>query len=92
MYVELKSGHAGDGPAWVGRVTLSKTGRTLTYRGMRLEKVDGILGNYRDMDSGDEYWISNVKRGRHQRQAAGVGPVEIDEDAREEFERLTGGG
>ena len=29
MYIELKSGHYNTGPAWIGRVAFSKTGRTI---------------------------------------------------------------
>jgi hypothetical protein len=92
MYVELKTGHDHDGPARVGWVTLSKTGRTLTYRDLTLEKLTdgGSAGNFQDARTGDQYWVSNVKRQRHVRPAAGTGPLEVDEDALEELARLTG--
>jgi hypothetical protein len=32
-YIELKSGHSDNGPAWIGYVTPSKTGRTLYFNG-----------------------------------------------------------
>ncbi len=89
MYVEMKTGHDGDGPASIGWVTLSKTGRTLTYRGRVLERFDGLVGNWRDTVTGEELWVSSVKRDRHHRRGAGTGPVQVDDDARQEYERIT---
>jgi hypothetical protein len=61
MYVELKSGHSDDGPAWIGRVTFSKTGRTVYYRGKSLRRASGLSGaNHIDMETGEEYWVSGV--------------------------------
>ncbi len=78
-----------DGPAWIGRVTLSKTGRTVYYRGMTLRRIQGgaVNGNHVDIATGDEYWVFGVKRGRQDRQGAGSGSVEIDEDVRDEYLR-----
>ena len=90
MYVELKTGFDDDGPAWIGRVRFSKTGRTLYYRDKTLRRIPGggIQGNHEDAETGEEYWVSGVKRNRAERPSAGTGPVEIDEDAREEYEGL----
>jgi hypothetical protein len=46
MYVELKTGFNDDGPAWIGRVRFSKTGRTLYYRGRRLQSLKGSGGMF----------------------------------------------
>ena len=40
-YVELKSGHSDNGPAWIGYVTESKSGRTLYFNGRGLMKLKG---------------------------------------------------
>ena len=40
-YVELKSGYADNGPAWIGYVTPSKSGRTLYFNGRALRKFKG---------------------------------------------------
>jgi hypothetical protein len=75
MYVELKSGHRDDGPAWIGRVTFSKTGRTVYYRGKSLRRASGpSVANHIDMETGEEYWVSGVKRNREDRHWAGHGP------------------
>lgn len=54
-YIELKSGHSDNGPAWIGYVTASKTGRTLYFNGRGLMKLKGQRraesgGNYIEMD------------------------------------------
>lgn len=92
MYIELKSGYNDNGPAWVGRVRFSKTGTTIYYRNLTLQKIRGggpHSSNYRDTATGDEYWVSGVKKNRHDRHWAGSGPVELDPDVREEYNQLT---
>lgn len=90
MYVELKTGYNDNGPAWIGRVSFSKTGRTIYYRGKSLRRIPGggISANHRDVQTGEQYWISGVKKNGEDRHWAGAGPVEIDEDVRAEYERL----
>jgi hypothetical protein len=90
MYVELKTGYNDNGPAWIGRVAFSKTGQTIYYRGKSLRRIrgGGISANYRDVETGEQYWISGVKKNGEDRHWAGAGPVEIDEDVRGEYERL----
>jgi hypothetical protein len=66
-YVELKSGHSDNGPAWVGYVTPSKTGRTLYFNGRGLMKLKRQRrgdsgGNYVDMETGESFWVSGVKK------------------------------
>lgn len=92
MYVELKTGLNHDGPAWIGRVRFSRTGRTLYYRGHCLQSLKGagIAANYVDIDTGEEFWVSGVKRNRRDRHWAGHGPVEVDADAADEYGRIVG--
>jgi hypothetical protein len=40
------------------------------------------------VETGEEYWVSGVKRNGEDRHWAGSGPVVVDDDAREEYERL----
>jgi hypothetical protein len=90
MYVELKSGHDDDGPAWIGRVTFSKSGRSIFYRGRELGRLKGrgVSGNYFDVDTGQEFWVSGVKKSGSNRHWARSAPVEIDDDVRIEYEAL----
>ena len=86
MYIERKSGGDGlSGPARIGRVTFSRTGRSLYYCGRRFERlpIPGFKANYRDAETGEEYWISGCKKAGGDTLHGGV--VEIDEDAREEY-------
>ncbi len=88
MYIELKTGHNHNGPAWVGRVKFSKTGNTIYYRDLTLRKSRGVSGNYVDVATGDEYWVSGVKKNGQDRHWAGSGPVEIDPDVRDEYSQM----
>ncbi|MGA2149776.1 MAG: hypothetical protein ABSH49_33025 [Bryobacteraceae bacterium] len=89
-YVELKSGHFDDGPAWIGYVTPSKTGRTLYFNGRALRKLKGqrrgdLGGNYCDMETGESFWVSGVKKNGEDRHWAGSGKVMIEAVAVSEY-------
>lgn len=87
MYIESKATGL-EGPARMGRVTFSKTGRTIYYRGraFRSLKGQGYKANYVDVESGEFYWISGPKRKGGDRLYGKVAtPFEIDEDVREEY-------
>ena len=89
-YIENKDGHI-DGPqARIGWVEVSKTGRTFYYRGRSLQRGNMVRGNHFDTESGEEYWISGVKkRGSNVHWAESV-DVHIDDDAQEEYQRIRG--
>jgi hypothetical protein len=91
-YVELKTGYDDNGPASISWVTINRTGKTVYYRDPILARArgGGGKGNYYDTKTGEEYWVSGVKRNGEDRHWAGSGPVEIDDDARDEYHRLTG--
>jgi hypothetical protein len=86
MYIEAKSGGL-IGPARIGRVSFSKTGKTLYYAGksFRSLKGDGFKSNFFEVGTGDEYWISGCKRDGTDRLYGERIPIEIDEDVREEY-------
>ncbi|MEM6901584.1 MAG: hypothetical protein AAF583_17685 [Pseudomonadota bacterium] len=91
VYVELKSGHGHTGPAWIGFAKPSKSGLTLYFNGLALKslKGSGISCNYFDVLTGDEYWISGVKKNAMDRHWAGGGDVLIDEAAVTEYLEAT---
>ena len=85
MYVERKAGKL-TGEARIGRVTFSKSGRTLYYGGRSFRTLDGtgFKANYYCVETGEDYWISGCKRNGGDRLYGERVPVHIDEDAREE--------
>jgi len=58
MYIERKAGGL-EGEARIGRVTFSRTGRTLYYRARAFQslKGGGFKANYYDVQTGEDYWI-----------------------------------
>jgi hypothetical protein len=89
-YVEPKSGHSDNGPAWIGYVTPSKTGRTVYFNGRALGKFKGQQrdecgGNYCDIETGESFWVSGVKKNGEDRHWAGSGKVLIEAAAVSEY-------
>lgn len=84
MYIENKSEDI-SGPARIGRVTFSKSGKSLYYRGKTFQslKGSGFKANYFDVDTREEYWISGCKKNGGDRLYPGE--IEIDEDVGEEY-------
>jgi hypothetical protein len=90
LYVENKDGQINGATARIGWATFSKTGQTIYYRGRTLQKAKGggVRGNFFDIASGEEYWVSGVKkRGSNVHPAESV-TVEIDADALAEYRAL----
>lgn len=92
MYIELKSGHGNSGPAWISHVAFSKSGRTIYFNGKSLKRSinGGIAGNYYELGSGDEYWVSGVKKKGTNRHWAGSGMIQLDINVVGEFLRHVG--
>ena len=88
MYIEDKSDGL-VGPARIGRVTFSKSGRSVTYRGRSFLKVgNGYKYNHIAHDNGDEFWISGPRKdGKDRLYPESSLPVEIDDDISEEYWR-----
>ena len=91
MYIENKSAqpqgsHGVVGPARIGRVTFSKTGKSLHYKGRTFQslKGSGFKANYYDLETGDQYWISGPKKNGADG-LYGPRPTPIDEEVREEY-------
>ena len=91
-YIEQKTGHANNGPAWIARVKVSKSGRTVYFNGMALKRsrTPGISGSYYHLGTGDEYWITGVKKRGSNRHALGSGPVMIERGAVQEYLQTVG--
>jgi len=78
------------GPARIGRVTFSQTGRTLYYLGQKFQslKGPGFKSNYYNVETGEDYWISGPKRDGGDALYGGSSPIKIDDDVREEYWRF----
>ena len=86
MFIENKSnGNGLTGPARIGRVNFSKSGRTIYYKGAELQslKGQGYKANYYDVNTGEEYWVSGPKK--NGQDTLYPDTIEIDEDIREEY-------
>ncbi len=86
MYIEDKSAGL-TGPARIGRVRFSKTGRTLYYAGRSFQSLKGagFKSNFQDVENGEQFWISGPRRDGDDRLYGEPMPVEIDEDVRDEY-------
>ena len=87
-YIELKSGYEDNGPAWIGRVEFSKSGKTVYFNGQAFSgNGHGIC---RDIVSRKLYWISGVKKNGQDRHWAGSGKIMIDKKVIDEYLSLIG--
>ena len=87
--MELKSHgpHDDRGEARIGRVTFSKSLKSLHYNGKTFQRTrQGGCGNHIDSATSEVYWISGAKKDGADRYYWAKGaPVLIDEDVREEY-------
>lgn len=86
MYIERKAGNL-IGSARIGRVTFSKTGKSIYYRDQVFHRLPqgGFKANYYDEATKEEYWISGPKKDGGDRLYGERVPIEIDADVREEY-------
>ncbi|WP_070138638.1 hypothetical protein [Crocinitomix algicola] len=89
-YIELKSGFSDNGPAWIGLAEFSKSGQTVYFNDMALKKLKtpGIGANHFDIETGEEYWISGIKKNGQDRHWAGGGKVLIEESIIDDYLHL----
>ena len=78
MYIELKTGYSDDGPAWIGYVKTSKSKKTIYFNDHAFQKNIGNYANYIDIENGDKYWISGLKKEESNRHWAGHGKIMVD--------------
>ena len=86
MYIESKASGL-SGPARIGRVTFSKSGKTVYYRGRSFQSLSGqgFKANFFDTETGEQFWISGPRRDGADRLYRGAVPIEIDDDVRVEY-------
>lgn len=87
MYIEDKS-EGLNGPARIGRVTLSKSGQSVHYAGRTFQRLggQGFKANYFDTESGAYFWISGPRKDGSDRLNKGsANPIDIDGDVEAEY-------
>jgi len=84
MYIENKEGDP-TGSARIGRIRYSKSGSSIHYNGKTFltQKGDGIRGNFIDVETDEEYWISGCHKDG--KDALYTTDVTIDSDVLEEY-------
>lgn len=89
-YIELKSGFSDDGPAWIGLASFSKSGKTIYFNGKAFQTLNGngIAGNYFEIETGDEYWISGVKKNQTDRHKFGGGKIFVEKRILNEYLKI----
>ncbi|WP_207420208.1 hypothetical protein [Desertivirga brevis] len=87
-YIELKTSHNDDGPAWIAEVELSRSGRTIYFNGLAL--LGKGHGACTDLETGDIYWISGIKKNGKDRHRAGKGKIMVDRKILESYLDLRG--
>lgn len=85
-YIELKSGYSDNGPAWIGKVEFSKSGKSVYFNGHAF-KGNGH-GGCTDLESREIYWITGIKKDGQNRHWAGTGKIMIDKDVVSEYLKL----
>ena len=85
MYIESKSSDGIVGPAKIGRVKYSKSGKSIHYNGKTFQTLSGtgFKANYFDTETGEEYWISGCRKDG--RDALYGTFAQIDEDVKNEY-------
>ncbi|WP_300690369.1 hypothetical protein [Chryseobacterium sp.] len=89
MYIENKSsGHYGS--AWISFVEFSKSGQTVYFNNKALKKLKnpGISGNHFDIETGEEYWVSGIKKNGQDRHQFGGGKIMLDKNSVDEYLKL----
>jgi hypothetical protein len=90
-YVELKTGYKDNGPAWIGYVNVSRSGRTVYFNGKAFKRsTQGASANYYDIETYEKYWISGIKKRGGDRHWAGSGKITIEASAVDEYLSSTG--
>jgi hypothetical protein len=87
-YIELKTGYSDNGPAWIGKVKFSKSKKTIYFNNKAFMKITGIYGNYMDIETREEYWISGVKKDGMDRHWTGSGKIIIEKNIVNEYLKL----
>lgn len=86
MYIEDKSSGL-NGQARIGRVTFSKSGRSVSYDDRTFHRTgSGYKYNFFDVETDEHFWKSGPRKdGADRLYPDSSAPVEIDADVAEEY-------
>jgi hypothetical protein len=91
VFVQLKTGYPTDqGPCWICRARFTKTWQSVQFHGRTLRRQQTVYGNFVDVESGEEWWVSGPKRDRTDARYSGQQPV-VDDEVRAEYEAFLAG-
>jgi len=85
IYIELKSGYADDGPAWIGNGLFTRTGLSLYFDGKVLKKRKGDAANYVDVKTGEGHWVTSPRKNGKDRNATTSLKIDVDEGIVKEY-------
>ena len=89
-YIEIKgSEHTDADEAWIARAWQSSSGKTIYFNDMALKRSQGIDSNHVDIETGDLYWVSGVKKRGTNRHWGGS--IYIEESLLQWYEEHTEG-
>ncbi|UII20738.1 hypothetical protein [Fulvivirga ligni] len=90
MYIEHKSDQNDRGEAWIGLVEFSKSGRTIYFNDQAFKQLNVSTGNFYDLETHDEYWISGIKKNGQDRHWAGTGKIYLQRAIADDYMSLLG--
>ena len=85
IYVELTNGFNHDEKAEIGFGYYNRTRSTVYFNGRIFGKGKRIVGNFVDIETGENYWVSGTKKNGQNRHWAGKGKIHIDKTAIPEY-------
>ncbi|HEY4371346.1 MAG TPA: hypothetical protein VGN52_05460 [Burkholderiales bacterium] len=86
-YIELETGHIGDGPAWIARVATTDSGGQLYFNRRAFLRLEG--SRYMDVESYQVYRIERLRNEDGTRRRDGL-PIKIEHAAVSHYLRRTG--
>jgi hypothetical protein len=69
---------------------VSRSGTTVYFNDKALRRGTGVQGNFFDIETGAEYWVSGAKKDGRDRHRLGSGQIAIEASAVSEYLELTG--
>lgn len=87
-YLELKTGFADDGPAWIAKVEFSKSKKSIYFNDRCL--MGNGHGNCQDIETDEVFWVSGIKKNGEDRHSCGSGKIFIDRNIIDDYLEITG--